>query len=222
MEQIKKNTVSGENQLKEYNFVTMVNGENSGKRILFVGNSITRHGVLEDIGWYHDYGMAASSIDKDYVHIVADEVLKSEPNAVFQICQVAKWELNYKNGSEHLEAFEAARNFNADIIVLRFIENCAPSDFDAEIFYNEYKKLINYLDFEGKAKLIFTTGFWKHPGDDIIIKISKEYGAPVEYLGNLGEQDEMKAIGLFEHSGVANHPGDKGMRAIAELILKHI
>ena len=40
-------------------------GDSGHPRILFIGNSITRHGPRPSIGWTNDFGMAASSIDKD-------------------------------------------------------------------------------------------------------------------------------------------------------------
>ncbi|MCY2988855.1 MAG: glycoside hydrolase family 127 protein [Planctomycetota bacterium] len=40
------------------------------RRILFLGNSITLHGPKADIDWTGNWGMAASSEDKDYVHLV--------------------------------------------------------------------------------------------------------------------------------------------------------
>lgn len=67
-----------------------------------------------------------------------------------------------------------------------------------------------------------TTGFWYHPGDNKIIEYSKENSLPCVVLGDLGEQEEMKAIGLFEHGGFANHPGDLVMKNIAERIFEEI
>lgn len=82
--------------------------------------------------------------------------------------------------------------------------------------------MIDYLNPNKKAKVILTTGFWKHPGDNVIIKIGKDFDYPCIYLGDLGEDDSMKAIGLFEHSGVDNHPGDLGMKTIADRLLDEI
>ena len=72
------------------------------------------------------------------------------------------------------------------------------------------------------AELIVTTGFWKHPADECIRAFASNLGIPAVELSALGELREMKAIGLFEHSGVANHPGDTGMQAIADRIMEKL
>ena len=222
MQQIEKNSVSATNQLKKNSYVTFIQEDGKGKKVMFVGNSITRHGITPEIGWYWDWGMAASALENDYVHLLVDKINMIEPDTSFCVCQVAKWECEYKNGSEHLREYENARDFEADVIIFRMIENCPYKDFDKDTFYREYQNLIDYLNPTEKAKIILTTGFWKHPGDDTIIRIAKEREYPYIYLGELGEDDKMKAIGLFEHTGIANHPGDLGMMHIAELIWEKI
>ena len=217
MDQIEKNTVSAKNQLKVTEYVTYINPEGKGKRFLFVGNSITRHGRAPQIGWDHDFGMAASAIEKDYVHLLQKMLEEKYPDAVICVCQAAAWERSYMNGEESHAPFQAARDFGADYIVMRIVENCDRTVLDHDVFLREYKSFIDFLN-TNDAKIILTSGFWKHVGDEDIEKAAKERNYPFIALGDLGEDDEMKAIGLFEHSGVANHPGDKGMRAIAERI----
>lgn len=216
-EQMKKNTVEATNQLKESEFVRFENPEGKGKRVMFAGNSITLHGIKKEIGWENEWGMAASAKEKDYVHLLMSKITEKEKDAAFCICQVARWETNYKNGAGAYHYFKEARKFNADIVIGRFIENCPSADFDAEQFKMEFDSFIKYLNSSG-GRVILTTGFWKHPGDDVIRKVARENNYPLVELGDLGELDEMKAVGLFEHSGVAAHPGDKGMAAIAERI----
>ncbi len=220
MKQIDKNNVNAKNQLKKSEFVTFINYEGKGKRVMFIGNSITRHGILPEIGWLCDYGMAASSVDNDYVHIVSRSFCKKYPDAAFCICQVAEWERQYKNGAEVLELFENAREFGADIIVMRAVENCPVKAFDKDEFKKAYGEILDYLNSTQKAQIVLTTSFWVHPADEVIREYAKEMSLPLIELGDLGEDDSMKAIGLFEHTGVANHPGDKGMQEIADRILE--
>ena len=220
--QIKKNTVDAKNQLKVSEDVRFEKPEGNGIRVMFVGNSITLHGIKEDIGWVNEWGMAASSKEKDYVHLLMNKILQKDQDATFCICQVAKWEQNYKQGTYTHELFEDARDFNADIIIMRLIENCTCEEFDAEIFEREYKKLVDYLNKSGNAKIILTGGFWHHPGDEKIEKIAIENGYSYVTLGDLGERDDTKALGLFWHEGVSVHPGDFGMMKIAERISKFL
>lgn len=219
--QIKKNTVSAENQLPENEFISYIDSSGKGKRVLFIGNSITRHGKAPQIGWNNDFGMAASSIDRDYVHVFIKKFNEKFPDSAFCICQASRWETNYQTGKEVYKYFQYAKDFKADIIVFRIIENCNVDTFNHDVFFEEYVNFIDFLN-TNNAHIVLTSGFWKHPGDEDIEKVAKLKSYPFVYLGDLGEDEEMKATGLFEHRGVAAHPGDKGMQEIAIRILEKI
>ena len=225
--QLDKNTVDAANQLKGAGPVRFINPEGTGRRIMFIGNSMTLHGINEELGWKNECGMAASSPEKDYVHQLIR--LFDAPNNAYCICQVSGWERQYKTGGELLARFTQARDFGADILVMRFVENCPKQDFDETAFKTETARLLQYLN-SRNGKILLTTGFWRHPGDEAIRQLYRQWSSvgadaligpsatALVDLGDLGEQDEMKAIGLFSHRGVANHPGDKGMEAMANRI----
>lgn len=218
-ETLKKATVVGsKNQLRDLPSVRFENLENDGIRVLFIGNSITLHGKAPELGWHGDWGMAASAKENDYVHLVEDYIKESDENAVFCICNIADWEREYKDGERTFHMFEPAREFDADIIIIKASANSPTEDFDEELYKNSYKKMVDYFNKSGKAKIIIATEFYKHPAEEAIKTYAKENNYPCCILSDLSEKDEMKALGLYEHSGVAGHPGDFGMQAIAERI----
>lgn len=217
--QMDKNTVDATVQLEDSGAVRFFNSRGQGKRVMFMGNSMTLHGVKPDIGWHGEWGMAASAPEKDYVHCLMRAIEGATSDPAFCICQVSVWEQNYKDGREYFPRYENAMAFKPDILVMRYIENCPKADFDPEVFKSESKVLLEKLCKED-TQVILTTGFWRHPGDEAIRELAREMNAPLVELGDLGERDDMKAIGLFEHKGVANHPGDLGMQAMSDRIFE--
>ena len=217
--EIAKNTVSAVRQVKDEHVVQIVD-KGAKCNVLFIGNSITRHAPKEAIGWSGNWGMAASAPEKDYVHILMEKIKKKHPDAVFCVFQISSWEANYKNPQVSFNNLLDIDSFVPDITVLRIIENCPHGDFDGEIFKEEYSKLINKIS-KG-SKTVITDGFWRHPGDSIIKEVADENGYSFVQLGDLGDQAEMRAVGLFRHGGVAAHPGDKGMAAIADRIFEKV
>lgn len=219
---IKDNTVSSENQLPIDKYATFLGNPNAKKRILIVGNSITRHGVKPDIGWHGDWGMAASAEEKDYVHLLAKRIFEKE-DALVMVYQLALWERRYAE-TDAFTLAKAARDFKADTVIFRLGENIkSPTDAEGrEVLTKAMADLISYIC-PKSARIIFTTCFWKHGVvDEVIRETAARMDMPLTELGDLGDDDSFMAIGLFEHNGVAHHPGDLGMQAISDRIFEEL
>lgn len=219
MDIIKQNTVPAENQMANSSEVSFLGNKDAKMRILVVGNSITRHGPCEEIGWYGDWGMAASTSEKDFVHRLYAKIKDGGKDAYMCIRQCAFWERNYLLDNI-LNNYNDEKKFNAGVIIFRLGENV--EEKNKPFFEESAGKFIGYLK-GAKTKVIFTTCFWKNKVvDDAIRDISNKNNYSCIELGDLGDDSEMRATGQFEHSGVAAHPSDKGMENIAERIYGHL
>ena len=211
-----KNDVEAENQTKEKFKVKEIT--NSKKRVLFLGNSITLHETAPNIGWHWNWGMAASSAEKDYVHLVLKALHEKYGDISYCIANVGEWEKNYhKEGI--LEKFKGAQAFKPDIVIFRFGENVNPESLKQYPFMDYLRNFVEYFTTTAK-QIIITDTFWEHEYIcDAMRQVAEENGYTFVSIADLGYQDENKALGLFEHAGVAAHPGDLGMQRIAEKII---
>ncbi len=215
-----KNTVKADGQVCKY--ITTSGTPGGSPRVMFVGNSVTRHEPNLNIGWNFNHGMAASAPERDYVHIVESAVLEKYPNAEFCVVQASAWELKFKNCD--IDAlFCPAKDFAPDLIITLIGANIPKADFTKEDFIAEMGKLHSYLAGGKDVHKIQGTNLFGNAQKTEAIKeyceISHSLCADVS---DLCENEENLAIGKFEHKGVALHPGDLGMKRIAERIIEKI
>lgn len=184
-------------------------------KILFLGNSITRHEQKTEIGWDGDYGMAASRPGNDYVHVLCDMLEKRGKHIICRAVNISGFERN--PCSESVEAVRALRDFGADIVILRIGENVDDKNAD------EFEKYLPSLtDIFTGSQVFSVSSFWKKPAVEAATKRAAEK-AGVNYISLEAIQgEEYMAIGEYEHGGVAAHPSDKGMKAMAEIIFDAI
>lgn len=216
------NDVSAIGQMKNSTDTYYIGDPNAKKRLLIVGNSITRHGPAPEVDWNYDFGMAASSADKDYVHILSSKLLEKE-DAFIMVRQLATWERGYVDGSFD-DPLTEERELGADEIIFRLGENVIPLKNEEEkaIFKNALLALLSQINPKG-GKIYFTTCFWSSASvDEVIRSVADELTMPVIELGDLGADEKYMAIGLFDHNGVAHHPGDLGMKEIACRLYKEM
>ncbi len=181
-------------------------------KVLFLGNSITRHRQKTEIGWDNDFGMAASRFENDYVHVFCQMLEGKGKHVIFKAVNISGFEV--EPGEKSINAIRPLADYNADLVVFRIGENVPEKK--TEDFEKHFSSLIGV--FKG-AEVFVVSNFWKNERLERIQQAAAE-ACGVHYV-SLGaiQSKEYEAIGEFEHEGVAAHPSDKGMRAIAEILL---
>ncbi|MEY4273042.1 MAG: hypothetical protein RJA95_733 [Verrucomicrobiota bacterium] len=196
-------------------------------KVLFVGNSLTSHGPKADIDWHGNWGMAATSADKDYVHLVTKALAaKQGLPPTTMVRNVADFERNHV-GYDIVGKFADAAAFKADLIILCIGENVpALKTPEARAKYEEQVAgLLKTLRANPKAVIIVRSSFWPNEAKDgAMRKACETLGGTFVDISALSkdEQNYARSERPYKHAGVANHPGDRGMAAIAEAIVKAV
>jgi len=198
--------------------------QNIGK-VLFLGNSITKHGPSAKVDWTGNWGMAASAEEKDYVHLALRSIFETtgkQPEAM--VVNIAAFEREYAT-YDVLEKQKAAFAFKPDVVVLAIGEN-VPA-LKTETAKAELKtgllKLLRALQSENKPTILVRSCFWPdRTKDEVLKQACEEAGGVFVNISNLGKDQSNYARSerTFKNSGVANHPGDKGMQAIATALVE--
>jgi lysophospholipase L1-like esterase len=188
-------------------------------KVVYIGNSITNHGPSANIGWNGNWGMAASSADKDYVHLVS----KGLNTTNYKLGDGIHLEKEFANLD--LSKYNNNRDFQPDIIVVRVGENATGVNTSTRNAFKEsVKKVVNHIrGNRSDVKVIVATTFWRESQyvqqNTALREASIELGAKTVELSDLHDKPGMTAAGLFQDTGVASHPSDAGMSAIAQRIL---
>jgi hypothetical protein len=168
--------------------------------------------------------MAASAAEKDYVHLVTAG-LAPAPAAPpkTMVRNIADFERNYENYDIGKELQEVLA-FEAPLVFVAIGENVEePTSEEAQTkFEAAVVRLLEQLKRRGKPKIFVRSSFWPSAvKDGLMRKASMQAGATFIDISALGSQEANAARSerKFEHAGVAAHPGDRGMQAIADALL---
>jgi lysophospholipase L1-like esterase len=179
-------------------------------RILFMGDSLTYHGQTPNL-WDYDSGMAASSPNNDFVHLVSQHIQSKMGRRPVEI-------LINNGGTGKIGSMLAYLTSHPDLKPSLIIFQGGENDpFDGS-FKDTYRSLLNLYQ-SSKIPYIVMGDWWNDDKRDFDRQEALAHGYAWIDINVFNKNPEMRGDGGPYHvDGVAKHPNDKGMRAIADAI----
>ena len=200
----------------------------SYSKVMFIGNSITRHPICSY--WWGYWGMAASRPEYDYVHRMMARLREDNPSATYLFGNIQQWELYL---DDHQLAINPQVDLpGTDLVVIRLGENVAQGY--ESLFEDALCRLVAAIRTFINPRIVITGQFWTNEVKEAAcinaatrtgatyVPINQYYTADyIERVGNPVYGDD-GLIHYIDNAAVAIHPSDLGMEKIAEAILNAI
>lgn len=204
-------------------------------RWMAIGDSITQHGPKESLGWRGETrGMAATSIDSDYVHVLLRMLQAHDPGNAKDLKIVGRLgKLGGGTVAQVGDVLEELVAWDADLVTVQLGENDRFDEIGPDEFTRRYRLLISGLLANERQPLIVCSGVWdpeaeenpqelgsyaseSEPAvkDSIIKEICREHGLVFASISHAALQKSCSGDGVS--GGVRWHPNDEGMQAYAE------
>ena len=209
-------------------FAVVANAEGEKKiNVVCVGNSITEHAPSPGIGWENNWGMAASSAEKDYVSVLENMVAMEYPDyyvdvnisAAYPFEKSVTTSLDY----DYTQILESSigvdiKKYNPDVITFQWGDNVKNCTRDSYAY-----ALGQVVDYCRKVKpdmaIIFSQHFYGSSGDDkclAVEDVAKAKGVSYVKLYPLCTTENKAFKEYPDKTAFNSHPGDKGMEEIAK------
>lgn len=199
-----------------------------------IGNSVTIH-EIGDL-WHGDWGMAATSKQNDYVHVLAKMIEQSKEQPVdITVISCKDWELNAERNNFIDVALKDVPS-DADLVTVQTGENITTY---LERLNNDYDAFFGYLRQKAPNAQILVTGklLWMTDEADSAKRTACEkYGIQFIDMNEFADNYEniyRSRIGelivgadgnnyAIDNECVAAHPNDDGMAKIAEILFRNV
>ena len=167
------------------------------ENILFLGNSITRHGLASY--WWGEWGMAADSRDRDYVHLFVKSLERQGLKVEYEAYNFFAWEGMAHDRAEALQLLESKLSDNLTLVVCQMGENIQ----SAEGLVEDYVEMLAFIENRApNAKRLVIGPFWPKPEVANAVRlVADRAGVPFVDLTALWGKQEFMCPAGYEVSG---------------------
>lgn len=190
-------------------------------KVLFLGNALTYRKEAPWLGFNEARGLGASSLSKDFAHIVLNEVKKKHKDVQATLVDCYSWEKTFYHG-ETLSKLDFLKEDTYDLVVISLGDNYGQASLNDQPVDEYYKNLVNKFRSEN-TKVITTSAFnGYNVANESMKKVAEECNVPYVDISLIKNNKDYLAKNNYNNEQYSLVPNDSGHFVIAKEIIKKL